>query len=108
LAKSFEKAAEEMNLSNRRPLVSAADTNTGMILGTAAYISPEQAKGLAVDRRTDFFALGCVLYEMLTGRVAFEETASRRYSLACWNANPIGVCCLRTHLPAFESYSFSV
>jgi len=71
LAKAYAGDKEEVNLSNS-PTLSDAATQQGVILGTAAYMSPEQARGKSVDKRADIWAFGCVLYEMLTGQAAFQ------------------------------------
>jgi serine/threonine protein kinase/Tol biopolymer transport system component len=76
LAKALQGETSEEELQNS-PTLSAAATRAGMLLGTAAYMSPEQARGKRVDRRADIWAFGCVLYEMLSGRDAFGgETTS--------------------------------
>jgi serine/threonine protein kinase len=71
LAKAYAGDLEEVNLSNS-PTLSDAATRQGVILGTAAYMSPEQARGKIVDKRADIWAFGAVLFEMMTGRAAFS------------------------------------
>ena len=70
------------------PTLSMAATQQGVILGTAAYMSPEQAKGLAADKRADVFAFGCVLYEMLTGRMAFDGALATEILASVINQEP--------------------
>ena len=77
LAKALESPAVIADAMASPTMTSPAATRAGVILGTAAYMSPEQAKGRTADTQCDVWAFGCVLYEMLTGRAAFAgETVS--------------------------------
>jgi hypothetical protein len=98
LAKAYagESAGGSSADLSRSPTLLQAGTQAGIILGTAAYMSPEQARGKAVDKRADIWAFGAVVYEMLTGRKAFEgETVSDTLAAVLtrepdWSALPVG------------------
>ncbi len=93
LAKGAEAASSASGLS-QSPTLTQLATQDGVILGTAAYMSPEQARGRRVDRRTDIWSFGCLLYECLTGQQAFEgDTVSDLIARIlerepAWNALP--------------------
>lgn len=93
LAKFLQSGSSAPNLTHS-PTLSLAGTYPGVVLGTAGYMSPEQAKGFEADQRSDIFSFGCILYELLTGRQAFEgETASEILASVLksdvdWNALP--------------------
>ena len=70
------------------PTLSGRATLLGVILGTAAYMAPEQAKGKAVDRRADIWAFGVVVYEMLTGKRAFDGASSASVIAAILEREP--------------------
>jgi dipeptidyl aminopeptidase/acylaminoacyl peptidase/predicted Ser/Thr protein kinase len=102
LAKALDQRARSeagtQGLANS-PTLTAHATQIGMILGTAAYMAPEQAKGRGVDRRADVWAFGVVLYEMLTGRRLFEaEDVSE--TLAAVLTREVSITALPPSIPA--------
>jgi serine/threonine protein kinase/Tol biopolymer transport system component len=91
LAKALEPqlAAASADLSHSPTLtLSGAATRMGVILGTAAYMAPEQARGRTVDKRADIWAFGCVLYEMLSGRRAFEGESAPDLLVSVLSSEP--------------------
>jgi serine/threonine protein kinase len=87
LAKAFAGDTSTEDMGNS-PTLSMAATMQGTILGTAAYMSPEQARGKACDKRTDIWAFGCVLYELLTGKQTFHGENTTDILAAVVRAEP--------------------
>jgi hypothetical protein len=87
LAKAFQEESAAAELSHS-PTITEAMTRVGVILGTAAYMSPEQAKGKPVERRYDIWAFGCVLYECLTGKCAFQGDTVTETLASILNGEP--------------------
>jgi serine/threonine-protein kinase len=88
LAKAFEPSAASGELSLSPTMTSPAMTRMGVILGTAAYMSPEQARAAHVDSRSDVWSFGVVLYEMLVGRALFEGPTVSDMLAAVLRADP--------------------
>jgi hypothetical protein len=97
LAKALAPSGDSTPDLVNSPTITSPMTQMGMILGTAAYMSPEQARGRAVDRRADIWAFGCVLYEMLTGTQPFAGDTGTDVLAAVvrsdpdWDALPAGM-----------------
>lgn len=82
-----------------RAISDAGFTQTGVVMGSVQYFSPEQAKGISVGPQSDLYALGCVLYEMLTGEVPFNGESPISIALKHIQENPYSVEKLRPDLP---------
>ncbi|HUO17718.1 MAG TPA: protein kinase [Verrucomicrobiae bacterium] len=98
IAKLTDRRVEETVRRRALALASAA-SEPGMVRGTAKYMSPEQARGQAVDARSDIFSLGSVLYELITGQAAFEGDTTSDVIANLLTADPVAPSALVLNLP---------
>lgn len=82
------------------PTIANVKTDTGFVMGTANYMSPEQARALAVDSRTDIFSLGVVMYEMIAGRSPFQGASTADVLVSILEKEPPPLASLITNIPA--------
>jgi serine/threonine protein kinase len=94
-----QPAAPASSLTLTSPLASRPLTQQGMIVGTFQYMSPEQIEGKEADARSDIFALGAVLYEMATGKRAFEGKSTTSVIAAILERNPAPISAVRPMFP---------
>jgi len=103
LAKALDaNAASAAAGASKSPTLTVGGTRQGVLLGTAAYMSPEQARGQSVDKRADIWAFGCVLYEMLTGRMAFAGATVSDHIAAILERDPDWAALPTTTPPAIQ------
>ena len=96
----FRQIAEGATLEHNRSEITSTLTGTGALIGTIAYMSPEQARGEELDARTDLFSFGATLYEMTTGQRPFTGTTTALIYDAILNRAPIAPVRLNAELPA--------
>src|SRR5262249_20812267 len=98
LAKLIEQ--EPAIVDSEAPTLAKVNTDPGTVMGTASYMSPEQARGQKVDARSDIFSLGVVLYEMLAGRAPFEGVNAIEVLAAVLEREPAPLQQYRQDTPA--------
>jgi eukaryotic-like serine/threonine-protein kinase len=81
------------------PTITSSETEPGIVMGTVGYMSPEQVRGQAADHRADIFALGAILYEMLTGKRAFRKPTSPETMTAILNEDPLEISQILPNVP---------
>jgi serine/threonine-protein kinase len=101
LAKLVDDASAEQEHDTEAPTrTRVVNTDPGVVMGTASYMSPEQARGLEVDSRTDIWSLGAMLYEMVAGRLPFEGATTTDVLTMILHREPPSLLLTRTDVPA--------
>src|SRR5215813_10404775 len=100
LAKLTERPAATPEVDSQAETMSRLSTESGVVMGTASYMSPEQARGLKVDHRTDIFSLGVMLYEMISGRRPFEGATTADVIAAILDKEPAPLTALKKTAPS--------
>ncbi len=95
-----KQLAPAPSVDTEAPTSARVNTASGVVLGTTAYMSPEQVRGHELDGRSDVWSLGCVLYEMLTGRAPFEEKNFGDLVVAILHGDPPSLTDLASEVPA--------